>query len=416
MSLFIRKQLRASDPRLIDMFRLPMNQTFKPMKANCRFRCLHFSPRCLLEPVPSIYPHTEVHPPKDYDALAYRHWIKLRDLGPEAFSVMSFNLLSQHYVWKQVFEYLDPRYLDWPHYRFPLINRTIQQLRCDIMCFQELECLVYQNHWQDLFPLDNYQLVYLRKPQPGYWGTKPPEFMDGVGIFFNKDRFELVESRNVHFGSYVSTHSDRFELTEDVTSRLIPRNTVALLMLLYDKLRKKHLFVTNTHLYWLPEFNDVKVMQTKLLLNALARFTADSGLENTPVLMCGDFNSTPTSSVYKLLSRGKVNLDSALEFQDRWYGALIDGQKMGLLLENPFALAPAYGPLLDNSLSENLDFTSYTRSLTAVLDHIWFSRDQLAATKVLGKVEKSYSVRAPGFPDRQFPSDHICLVSEIDFV
>ncbi|XBA46850.1 hypothetical protein SBP28_001308 [Candidozyma auris] len=380
-------------------------------------RVFHSISSCRVESTPPIYPHTSVPIPKDFDALAYRNWVQFRRTSPEAFSVMSYNLLSQHYVWKQVFEYLDPRFLDWPHYRFPLINRIIEQLPCDIMCFQELECSVYQHEWRKNFPVKNYESVYFRKPQPAYWGTRPPEFMDGVAIFINKDRFDLLKSHKVNFGHYVSTHTDRFQITEDMKSRLIPRNTVAVLVKLRDKLTKKILYVTNTHLYWSPAFNDVKLMQTKLLLNELSRFTEECDEENPCILMCGDFNSTPTSSVYKLLSRGIVRLSSEKDLADYYYGEKLDGESISNdVLHNQFSLVPAYGPLLDDSFSEKLDFTSYTKSLTAVLDHIWFSKSNLAATKVLGKVDESYSMNAAGFPDRQFPSDHIPLISEINYL
>lgn len=358
-----------------------------------------------------------MHPPIEFDAAAHRKWVNLAEPQPNSFSVMSYNLLSQHYVWKKVFEYLDPRYLDWPHYRFPLINKSIEQLPCDIMCFQELECLVYQNEWLEHFPLKNYELVYLRKPEPGYWGMRPPEFMDGVGIFVNKNRFDILETREVYFGRYVADHPERFDTTTDVRSRLIPRNTVALLILLYDKMAKKHLFVSNTHLYWLPEYNDVKLMQTKLLLESLAQFVAETGHSDLPLLMCGDFNSTPTSAVHRLLSEGNIDLRHELCLKSHNYGSKFDGKEiLNGILTNPFSLEPAYGPLLDENRSESLDFTSFTRSLTAILDHIWLSKGSLSAYQVLGKVDDEYATAASGFPDQQFPSDHIPLISRINYL
>lgn len=334
-------------------------------------------------------------------------------------AVMSFNLLSQHYVWKQVFGYLDQAYLDWAHYRFPLINETICQLPCDIMCFQELECLVYQNFWANNFPLKNYQLVYMRKPNPEYWGNKPTEFMDGVGVFINTDRFDILGHREINFGKYVSENPGRFDITNDVSTRLIPRNTVALLVQLHDKLTGKTVYVSNTHLYWLPKFNDVKVIQTKILLNELQRYikeTSSQSDETPHIIMCGDFNSTPDLLVFKLLDNEQISIGSTREFSSHNYGVRIDGEVIhNNVVTNPFHLTPTYGPLLEGNFRDRLDFTSYTKSLTAVLDHIWVSTSQFEVCKVLGKVDNNYSELAAGFPDKQFPSDHIPLVSEISY-
>lgn len=379
--------------------------------------------RCLssfAEPSPSIYPHTLVTPPPNFDATKFRRWI---DVSPKkekknALSVMTFNLLSQHYVWKKVFGDLAQEYLDWPHYRFPLINETITQFNCDVMCFQELESLVYENQWKNNFPLKNYQLLYVRKPNPQYWGSKPSEFMDGVGVFVNSERFDILDHVLINYGQYITDHLDRFDLTEDVKTRVIPRNTVGLILKLWDKQTQKQIYVSNTHLYWLPKFNDVKLIQTKILLNELSRFIGNDSQEEEPyVIMCGDFNSTPDLLVFKLLKEGEVKLDTAEEFKGFDYGHKLDGELLDIrIVRSPFNLKAAYGSLLKEGLADRLEFTSYSKDLVEVLDHIWLSSANLEVNRVLGKVEQKYCAKSAGFPDSQFPSDHIPLVSEISYI
>lgn len=354
--------------------------------------------------------------PFDFDATRYRKWIELSRLNHPKVSVMSFNLLSQHYVWKQVFGYLDQRYLDW-RYRLPLINETIAQFSCDIMCFQELESQLYSCQWQKHFPLKNYALYYIRKPNPAYWGDKPVEHMDGVGIFVNQNRFDVVSHREIIFRDYILQHKLRFDFTQDLSERVVLRNTVGLLLKLRDKLSNKVLYVTNTHLYWLPKYNDVKLLQTKLLLNELKRFIAKDNEDaaHANIVMCGDFNSTPDSLVYNYLKGKPIDVCHSKEFKDYDYGRLFDGEKCSDEIKSSVHVAPAYAALLEENTSETLDFTSFTRSLTAVLDHIWFSTDNLQVCKVLGKVDPDYSGKALGFPDKQFPSDHIPLVAELSY-
>lgn len=363
-------------------------------------------------PSPAIYPHTNVRPPPDFDACKFREWINFSSSGKLPILVMSFNLLSQHYVWKKVYECMDQKYLDWAHYRFPLINETIAQFKCDIMCFQELECSVYVNSWAQHFPVENYRLFYVRKPNPAYWGNKPSEYMDGVGIFINKDRFDVLEYQEVNFSLYIQKHRDKFDVTEDFRNRLAPRNTVAVILKLKDKKTQETVYVANTHLYWLPKFNDVKLLQTKILLNQLRKFIGDEKDPN--VILCGDLNSTPDLLVYTLLDHGSVDIGTAEEFHGIDYGSQLDGEMIANhRLSSPFHLSPAYGALLDAENREKLDYTTHTKDYTAILDHIWFSSSRFSVSKVLGKVQDEYTQGTQGFPDKQFPSDHIPLVSEL---
>lgn len=371
------------------------------------------------DPSPTIYPHTRAKPPANFDATKFRQWIDVSHDKEKKneFSVMTFNLLSRHYVWRKVFGDLVQDYLDWPHYRFPLINATIAQFNCDIMCFQELEALVYENQWKHNFPLKDYHLLYVRKPKPKYWGSKPTEFMDGVGVFVNSNRFDLLDHVLINYGLYVSEHPNRFDFTEDVKTRVFPRNTVGLILKLWDKKARNLVYVANTHLYWLPKFNDVKLFQTKILLNELARFTRKDREPNPCVIICGDFNSTPQLLVYELLKEGEIVIDGTEEFEGLDYGNKFDGELLDShLVRSPFNLTAAYGSLLDKELINKLDFTSYSKDFVAVLDHIWFSSANLQVNRVLGKVEQTYCANSAGFPDSQFPSDHIPLVSEISYL
>lgn len=354
--------------------------------------------------------------PSDFDATRYRKWIDLARLDNPKVSVMSFNLLSQHYVWKQVFGSLDQRYLDWNQYRLPLINKTIAQLSCDIMCFQELESNVYHSLWQHNFPLPNYALFYVRKPSPAYWGNKPLDHMDGVGIFINQDRFDVLAHRELVFRDYIMQHKLRFEFTTDFTKRVVLRNTVGLLLKLWDKQTKQVLYVTNTHLYWLPLFNDVKLLQTKLLLNELRRFVASDDPGKYNIVMCGDFNSTPDLLVYNYLEGKPIDVEHSPEFRGKDYGHVFDGEECHDKIRCLLEITPAYKALLQEDCTEKLDFTSFSTTFTAVLDHIWFSSGNFKVCKVLGKVDPEYSGKVQGFPDKQFPSDHIPLVAELSYV
>lgn len=61
--------------------------------------------------------------------------------------------------------------------------------------------------------------------------------------------------------------------------------------------------VVNTHILADPEYTDVKLWQAQLLLEVVQGLIT----EQTPLLVCGDFNSTPQSAVYELWHDGHVN-------------------------------------------------------------------------------------------------------------
>ena len=59
----------------------------------------------------------------------------------------------------------------------------------------------------------------------------------------------------------------------------------------------------NTHIFWDPEFPDVKLWQTWVLCQELEKLVLP---RNLPLVLCGDFNSLVESSVYELLSTERV--------------------------------------------------------------------------------------------------------------
>ncbi|KAG5421248.1 hypothetical protein I9W82_000338 [Candida metapsilosis] len=349
----------------------------------------------------------------NYDAMKYRHWVNCNQDGPVAddsskISVMTYNLLSRHYIWKGVYDKVDKLYLDWEHYRFPLIKKTVEQFSCDIMCFQELEYHIYKTFWRQNFPSDKYQSFYIQKQSPSTLDVCSNDKLDGVGILVNTERFDVLDQLKINFGKEILNHRSKYKLNTDWIQRVISRNTVALILKLYDKQTKKIYYVSNTHLYWSPKYNDVKVLQTKILLNKLKQFRKE---QDSSIVLLGDLNSNLNSNVVNLLSGETIDTLSATDFKYRKYGIknpLIDAKGQ---IDNPFKLNNVYRDL--HSLGD-LPFTSYVTGFADVLDHVYVS-DDILVNKLLGGVDPSYCEQKDvnGFPNAQFPSDHIPLVVEI---
>lgn len=90
------------------------------------------------------------------------------------------------------------------------------------------------------------------------------------------------------------------ETKEDIVSHSFSNNSTS-------KYDKQLLFVCTAHIHWDPEYSDVKVVQTLLLLSklntimndAIAKYqtgmNSPTDCSKIPLVLCGDFNSLPDS-------------------------------------------------------------------------------------------------------------------------
>jgi CCR4-NOT transcription complex subunit 6 len=224
----------------------------------------------------------------------------------------------------------------------------------------------------------------------------------------------------------------------DIFNRVMPRDHIAVVAFLENRKTGTRLIVVNTHVFWDPAYTDVKIVQVAILMEQVSKMAEkyakwpactdkaiykytngdsdeqqDSAEEEAepgpsveysdkleiPLLVCGDFNSTPDSSVCELISHGALSNTHA-DLGNRKYG---DFTKHGM--GHPFTLKSAY-------TLNDLPFTNYTPPFVGMLDYIWYSTNTLQLTKLLGPVDENYMQRVPGFPNYHFPSDHLALNAE----
>jgi CCR4-NOT transcription complex subunit 6 len=221
----------------------------------------------------------------------------------------------------------------------------------------------------------------------------------------------------------------------DIYNRVMPRDDIAVVTFFENRLTGSRVIVVNTHIFWNPAYADVKLIQIAILMEYISKLTdkylrwstskdkrnSAVGDENNetetypdsveyttaaqlPFVLCTDLNSTPDSSVYELLSTGRVEPDHP-ELGNYQYGHFTrDG------IQHPFSLRSVYS-LLDGT-PDALTFTNYTPGFIGMIDHIWYSTHALEVTALLGPVDSEYMKRVPGFPNYHFPSDHISLLAE----
>jgi CCR4-NOT transcription complex subunit 6 len=190
--------------------------------------------------------------------------------------------------------------------------------------------------------------------------------------------------------------------TEDVLNRVMIKDNIATMVCLETKepLPKTQIAVVNAHLHWDPQYKDVKLVQTAMLMQELQVFLKSltpKGGRHPPILICGDFNSLPDSGVYEFLSTGKAAQDHA-DFSTYTYGEYTSRG-----LSHSLPLKSAY-------TNVDINFTNYTPGFKGVIDYVWFDSEAMTVSGVLGGVDREYMKNVVGFPNWHHPSDHIPLV------
>jgi endonuclease/exonuclease/phosphatase family metal-dependent hydrolase len=267
----------------------------------------------------------------------------------ERIRLISYNVL---------FDFFD-RNLDkvnrWPQ-RLPRIVDLLEEMQPDIICVQEL----YTNQIQDLMPyLENTFLFYSGACEDG----------ELIGIFYQKDRFEVVSSKIWYMTS-----------TPDV-----PSSETLTMLKLKDLKTGRHVAVFNTHL----AFSNINKRDFQ------ARFIAEHVelyAQQMPTILAGDINTFPN------------RLDLAkLPFYDGDYvhriltqGALKDAINTSILGH--------LGPIstFSNHSNDVVPFRG-TGTPGVFLDHIYVSKD----IHVLMHAVQSGTVGG------HFPSDHLPVIVDL---
>ncbi|KAF0724991.1 hypothetical protein Ae201684P_009686 [Aphanomyces euteiches] len=351
---------------------------------------------------------------------------RLRFLG--GFRVLTYNVLAEIYATRQMYPYCPMWALNWS-FRKQLLQKELQLYNADILCLQEVQADHYKSYFQPMMAAWGYDGIFQKKTREsmGFEGK-----VDGCAMFYRKTRFFLKEQYTVEFNEaandLVQSMWTNFEMAYPTASnheretyqasinrirqRLVRDNIAQVVVFdvlpLHNEARKANsslpcICVTNVHIFSNPEFPDVKLWQTHTLLEQLEHLAHSRRL---PVIICGDFNSEPSSAVYELLSQNHVRSDhSDLKH-------LSDVLHM-TKLTHPMSLDSAYASVF----GDEPEYTNYTGNWVGVCDYIWFSSDTLLAVAGLQvhppEVLKAYARTC--LPNCQFVSDHVPVCVDFCF-
>mmetsp|Transcript_1127 Transcript_1127/g.4184 ORF Transcript_1127/g.4184 Transcript_1127/m.4184 type:complete len:548 (-) Transcript_1127:374-2017(-) len=357
------------------------------------------------------------------------------DPGEGKFSVLTYNVLADLYANGEMYSNCPKWALAW-NYRKQAILRELLAYDADILALQEVQ----SNHYEEFFAPElqkhGYTAVYKKKTAQVFTGTSYT--IDGCATFFKKERFTLIKKYEVEFNKAALSLSESLSAAtqkKDALSRLMKDN-VALIVVL-EALegvgqqappggKRQLLCVANTHIHANPELKDVKLWQVHTLLKGLEKIAASAEI---PMVVCGDFNSTPGSAAHSLLQSGRVDAAHP-ELATDPLGILRPPSK----LCHQLPLVSAYTALATAELEERdaaaavhaqrerLDpatgepaFTNCTADFLDTLDYIFYTADSLQPVGLL-ELPSEHELREKtadaGIPNASFPSDHVALLAQ----
>jgi CCR4-NOT transcription complex subunit 6 len=333
---------------------------------------------------------------------------------PTSITVMTYNVLAQAYVSGTIFPDTPHPILRSKHRRSAILNdlRSLtEKYSVDVMCLQELE--------QDLCAVIARELsafgafAYKLRTSAGARQKR-----DGCGIFWRKARFECVHDVDDY-------HLELNDIADDV--RLSPllepksvaiRDCVSAIVCLRDFETGHRFVITSSHLFWDPCFAQIKLAQAFGVREAAWKLAETLATKN--VILAGDWNSTPNSSVFALLEKGRITGTYAdcSDLSDAQVTAVNQGPSDQSRSVHKFDVSSFTEASSFQHDESNIPLTTFTRKFKGALDHIFLSMGSNDENAVLGTLslpgKRDFTEKEiTALPSEGHPSDHLPVVARI---
>ncbi|KAG9260202.1 2',5'-phosphodiesterase 12 [Astyanax mexicanus] len=325
-----------------------------------------------------------------------RHMYTRKVTDATTVRVVSYNILADIYAQTELsktvlYPYCAPYALGLD-YRQSLIKKELSGYNADIVCLQEVDKGVFSDSLcpaLDAFGMD------------GVFRVKEKQH-EGLATFYRRSKFRLLGQHDVMLSEALTTDAVHSALLEKVSTnptlkeKVVQRSTtlqVTVLQSVGDP--SKIVYVGNTHLYWHPKGSNVRLIQVAVALQHLKRVTEE---HPGTLIFCGDFNSTPSSGLFQLLSQGSVP-ENHSDWESNGPEELI---QMELL--SPFQL---------NSACGEPAYTNYVGGFHGCLDYIFMEPRALQVEQVIPLPSHQEVTTYQALPSVAHPSDHIALVCDL---
>ncbi|KAJ8920849.1 hypothetical protein NQ315_015641 [Exocentrus adspersus] len=330
------------------------------------------------------------------------------------FRVVSYNILADRYARdNESYTYCPPKALAI-EYRKQLILKELLGYKGDIICLQEVDDKQYKEYFKHQFTEAGYGSVFNRK------GNRLPE---GLACVFNKTRYTLLESKHIVFSTEIERNNwfsylwNVMHSNEDVMELFLNQPTSLQVIVLKDKLHNKCVIVGNTHLYYRPEANHIRLLQVNMAtayLSLLRRRYLKDGRDMS-VIFCGDFNSSPEQSLFSYMVDGHISP----EHEDSLMSNIPSSCILTLITIVIFILvrsgAALYHEFVFESACGTPKYTNYTAPYKGCLDYIFIESNRFAVTRVVPLMDEEELSLYEGLPNEFYPSDHLALVVDLKY-
>ncbi|XP_044742172.1 2',5'-phosphodiesterase 12 isoform X2 [Chrysoperla carnea] len=335
-----------------------------------------------------------------------RHQFTNNKLSENKFRVVTYNILADlycdsDYTRETLYPYCPPEALDID-YRKQLILKELIGYKADLICLQEVDEKVFT---YDLIPVLS-ELGY-----SGIFHKKGGTVTEGLCCLYDSNRFKNISSEVIIFGEQINKNDIFIEYWRKIRTnaklmdRVLPRTT-ALQVNVFESAdcNNEILVVGNTHLYFHPDADHIRLFQAGLAMTYLQHSIEQLKLKHKDkritLMFCGDFNSVPECGIYKLMTTGSVSED-----EPDW-SSNMEEQIKDLSLRQPFKMASACG---------TPKFTNYTTDFADCLDYIFYQCDQVSVIQYVPLPLLQELTYHTALPSIVFPSDHIALIADFQW-
>ncbi|KAM9995498.1 hypothetical protein ACTFIY_001694 [Dictyostelium cf. discoideum] len=351
------------------------------------------------------------------------------------YRIIQYNILADCYVSDSWYTHSPSYSLRWDSYRSFLLIEQILQYKADIVGTQEVDRL----YWQ-LFKEMNVRGGYDYYPSYSNDSNESPQttmggfnnsYREGCFIFFKKERFNLLQGLEIDYTKLNRPDQKllKKELVEILIQDPIYKSCIThflehsshhvhhALVLLQDKQTKQKIIVVSKHMYWGSQgYNyHIQCVQIHLFTMILSNFIQVNKLENNiPIVVCGDFNSSPDDSCYNFMTKGLImnddhHLTLAGKYPPAFNSSQFDNHPEIKSIKQDFKFLSSYSLRPDGEPK----FTIVSRAFTGNIDQIFVSKDRFKVNNVLEIGEKQdYKM----LPSLTLASDHILLMTDLELL
>ena len=237
---------------------------------------------------------------------------------------------------------------------------------------------------------------------------KGGQVTEGLATFYRRDKFKQISFSSVFlpealkndetFDFILSKVKGQDKLMESLTNR----TTTVSVMVLEHISTGNIIIVGNTHLYFEPNADHIRLIQTEMCRLIISNKKLDIERENPQkkcsIIFNGDFNSTPPFGVLEYLTTGFIGSDH-MDWRSQ------EGEEViGLELNHEPIFKSAAG---------TPKYTNYTLGFKECIDYCWIEKSKLAVTQVVPFPSEEELSQFDALPNIVFPSDHIAVVVDL---